>query len=605
VGVKNRTYIQLTTLLALALVVVLYYARPGLLENFEDKTYDMRVRVLRQLFAPVTATDIAIVAIDDKSIAEIGRFPWSRHYYADFLERATRAGAKAVLFDAFFPEEQAAPVDGKFAAAVRLSGRTTLAGAFEFAGDGSIIGFRENIPVLQRVASRIAHINVLPDDDGVIRWTRVAIPYRGRYYPSLGLSGAAELLGVREFTPGNHEVVVGPRRIPTDGEQRMLINFSGKAGVYERFSFVDVVKGRVGADRLRGRVLFVGATALGIYDMRITPFDNNMPGVEVNANVADNIRRGDFVTRGVIESLLDIAFIIVLGLATAFVTLKLSHGASLPLVSLLVLGYALIAGYLFHAGRWVSVVYPVMSILVSFAITAYLRFFFFDRKAREIRAMFSSYVSPKVVNELVKNPELARVGGESREITVLFADVKNYTSYSERRTPREVVRILNDYLAEMTHIIMEYDGTLDKFLGDGILAYWNAPLQQENHAELAVRCAVAMIDRMGPLQKKWLREGDEPLSWGIGINTGEVIVGSVGAEGKKMEYTAIGDNVNLTYRIQNESREAGCPVITRALYDRVQEMVEVQSIGSVLVKGRRVPVEVYALKGLRPGVPAV
>jgi adenylate cyclase len=604
--VGNRTYIQLTTFLTLVLVIVLYYVRPGLLENFEDKTYDMRARVLRHSFAPVPpATNIAIIAIDDKSIAEIGRFPWSRDYFADFVERASRAGAKAVLFDVFFPEEQSAPVDGKFAAAVRRSGRTTMAGAFEFADDGSIIGFKENIPVLQQAAGRIAHINVFPDDDGVIRWARLAIPYRGRQYPSLALSGAMELLGVKNFVLGSHEVVVGPRRIPIDGEQRMLINYAGRAGGYERFSFVDVVKARVSADRLRGRVLFVGATALGIYDMRITPFDNNMPGVEVNANVADNISRGDFVTRGVAEALLDIAFIIVLGTATVFVTLKLRHGASLPLVALIVLSYACITGYLFHAGRWVSVIYPVMSIFISFAITAYLRFFFLDRKARVIRAMFSSYVSPKVVDELVKNPELAKVGGESREITVLFADVKNYTSYSERRTPREVVRILNDYLAEMTHIIMEYDGTLDKFLGDGILAYWNAPLQQVNHPELAVKCAVAMIERMGSLQKKWLREGDEPLSWGIGINTGEVIVGSIGAEGKKMEYTAIGDNVNLTYRIQNESREVGYPVITRALYERVKEIVEAEPMGSVHVKGRRVPIEIFSLKGVRPIVPAI
>jgi adenylate cyclase len=299
------------------------------------------------------------------------------------------------------------------------------------------------------------------------------------------------------------------------------------------------------------------------------------------------------------------AAIVVLGLITVFVTLKVRHGASLPLVILLVAGYGALACYQFRLGHWVSLVYPGLSILFSFAVTAYLRFFFLDRETREIRSMFSSYVSRKVVDELVKNPALARIGGETREITILFADVKNYTSYSERRSPAEVVRILNDYLAAMTDIILRYDGTLDKFLGDGILAYWNAPIRQENHAELAVRCAHEMMQRMGPLQEKWRREGDEPLSWGIGINTGEVIIGNIGAEGKKMEYTAIGDNVNLTYRIQNESRDKACPVITRSLYERIRELVEVEPLGQVVVKGRQVPIDIFALRGIRQGRSAV
>ncbi|HZV82460.1 MAG TPA: adenylate/guanylate cyclase domain-containing protein, partial [Geobacteraceae bacterium] len=246
-------------------------------------------------------------------------------------------------------------------------------------------------------------------------------------------------------------------------------------------------------------------------------------------------------------------------------------------------------------------VYPVLSIVLVYAVVAYYRFFIVDRQARDIRSMFSSYVSRRVVDELVKNPGLAKIGGESRELTILFADVKNYTTYSERRTPAEVVRILNDYLAAMTDIIIKYDGTLDKFLGDGILAYWNAPLLQENHAELASRCALEMMAAMGPLQEKWRMAGDEPLSWGIGINTGEVIVGNMGAVGKKMEYTAIGDNVNLTYRIQDKSRDAGCAVITRALRDRVDHLMETESLGEIMVKGKSIPIDVYGLKGVRAG----
>jgi adenylate cyclase len=595
---KKMRNIQLLTFLAPLFVLVLYYAQPGLMEVFEARTYDLRVRALRSHVVP--SPRIAIVAIDDKSIAELGRFPWSRREFAAFLRRTGEAGAKAVLFDVIFPERESSAVDADFARAVRAPGTTTLAAAFELEAGGGVTGCKANIPELQRAAAHIAHMNVLPDEDGVIRWTRLTVPWQGVTYPSLGLRGAAELLGAGTFAAGPGGVLLGSRRIPTDAEGRMLINYSAHPSGYERLSFVDVVKGRVKPEQLKDRVLFVGATALAIYDMRITPVFNNTPGVEVNATIADNIARGDFVRRGVPEALFDIAAILVLGTLTVYVTLKLRHSASLPVVVLLVAGYTALAGYLFVRGHWVSAVYPGLSIILSFAATAYLRFFFLDREKREIRTMFSSYVSRKVVDELVKDPGLAKVGGETREITILFADVKNYTSYSERRTPAEVVRILNDYLAAMTDIILRYDGTLDKFLGDGILAYWNAPIRQENHPELAVRCACEMMERMAPLQEKWLCAGDEPLSWGIGINTGEVIVGNIGAEGKKMEYTAIGDNVNLTYRIQNESRDLACPVITRALYERVREIAEVEHLGQVTVKGKQKPIDIFALREVRP-----
>lgn len=579
------------------MVLVLYYLQTGLFESFEDKTYDLRARVLH---SPLSAPPgIAIIEIDDKTLAELGRFPFSRENYADLLRQTSKAGARAVLFDAFFPEPQSAGVDRDFADAVKRAGNVTLAGGMEFAADGSVSRFVSNIPVLENAAKRVAQINVLPDDDGVVRSTRLLIPFQGKLYPSLGISAAAELLGTERIDADGRQVRVGNLSIPTDSEHRMLIRYNGPPGTYPRYSFADVARGRVGAEKLRGKVLLVGATALGIYDMRITPFSNNSPGVEVNANIADSIANGRFITRSPVESLIDIGLIIILGTVTAIISWKLRQLASLPLVSMLVALHAGLACWFFLAGRWVSVVYPVASILIVSAVVAYLRFFMVDRQAREIRQMFSSYVSKRVVDELVKNPEMARIGGESREITILFADVKNYTTYSESRSPAEVVRILNDYLAAMTDIIIKYDGTLDKFLGDGILAYWNAPLLQENHAELATRCALEMMAATVPLQEKWLKAGDEPLSWGIGINTGEVIVGNMGAAGKKMEYTAIGDNVNLTYRIQDKSRDAHAPLITRSLRDRIESFTVCEPLGEIMVKGKALPIEVFALRSLR------
>ena len=519
--------------------------------------------------------------------------------FRELIDFASKAGAKAVLLDVLFPEKESTEVDGRLASSIKNSGIITLAAAFEFSQDGSVASMLDNIPVLAGSAKNTAHINVRPDEDGVLRQTRLVISYEGKFYPSLALAAAMEAMGVDEIEVKDYGVVLGPKAIPTDIDAGMLINYAGPPGTYERFSFSDVVKGRVSPGQLRDKVIFVGATAIGIYDMRITPFSNNTPGVEVNANIADNILRGDFMQRGGMETLIDLLSIAALGIVVSLITVRLRASMSFPLVLVLAAGHVCFSYLMFLGGRWLSMVYPIFSVVLAYSVTAYLRFFYLDRKANEIRSMFSSYVSKKVVDELVKDPELARIGGDSRVVTIMFADIKNYTTYSEKRRPQDVVKTLNDYLAEMTNVIIEHEGTLDKFLGDGILAYWGAPLEQEDHAELAVRCALEMIRRMEGLQRKWVSEGTEPLSFGIGINTGDVIVGNIGAKGKKMEYTVIGDNVNLTQRIQSESREVNCPVITDALFERVKDIVVAESMGAVTVKGKHIPFNIYALRGMR------
>jgi len=233
-----------------------------------------------------------------------------------------------------------------------------------------------------------------------------------------------------------------------------------------------------------------------------------------------------------------------------------------------------------------------------------------ERYARRMRTMFSSYVTERVVSELIKNPDMAKLGGERREITVLFADVRGFTTFSEGHAPEEVVAILNEYLGEMTEIVFKWEGTLDKFIGDAILAFWNAPMRQENHAELAVRCALAMISRLGELRKRWESEGRLGLDIGIGINTGEVIVGNIGAEGKKMDYTVIGDHVNLGSRVESLTRKYDVHIlITEFTLERIRDKILDNKLGhvclrgleKVIVKGKEKPVGIYELVNLDPG----
>lgn len=593
---KKLLNIYALTLLVIVAVISLYYLQLPLLEGFEDKTFDFRVKTFRAGVKP--SKEIAIIAIDDKTVAELGRFPFSRTHYADLLKVTREAGSKAVLFDIFFPEPQSEYADRKLADSISAAGNVVLAGGFGFSRDGTASAFTSNIPMLQDSARSIAHVNVVPDDDGVIRYTPLAIKYSGKFYPSLALAAAMAFKDKTDFTASDAAFESGFLKLETDSDLRMLINYTGPPGIYERFSFTDVVNKRIPDGKLKNRILFVGVTALGIYDMRITPFSNNSPGVEVNANIADNIIRGDFIRRSSLERLIDLLLIIASAVSTAIASWKLRQVFSFPALFISIAAYSALIFYLFAAGHWISLVYPAAAIVLSYSSAAYLRFFTADRQAGEIRDMFSSYVSKRIVDQLVKNPELAKIGGESRELTIMFADVQNYTTYSESRHPADVVRILNVYLEEMTNIVVKYDGTLDKFMGDGIMAYWNAPIRQDNHAELAARCAIEMIERMVPLQEQWRAAGDEPLTWGVGLNTGEVIIGNIGAFGKKMEYTAIGDNVNLTFRIQNFSREAGSAVMTHATYEMISDIVVSDRIGDILVKGKNNPVEVYALRGL-------
>lgn len=598
---RLRHITVLLGLLAATFTVVLYCMQAGFLESFEALTYNMRFKTIR---GPIEHnSDFIIIAIDEKSIAELGRFPWSREFYRELIDFASKAGAKAVLFDMLFPEEESPEVDGKLALSIKNSGITTLALAFEFAEDGSATSIIDNIPVLAGSAKNTSHINAFPDEDGVIRWTRLIVPYEGKLYPSLALTAAMEAMRIDKIKMRDYGIVLGSKVIPADRDIGMLINYRGPPGTYKSFSFSDVIKGRISHEQLKDKVIFVGATAIDIYDMKITPFSSNSTGVEINVNIADNIQRGDFMHRGGIEVLIDFVSIVVMGIVISLITARLKAFASFPLVLVLAAGYIFFSCLMFLTGRWVSIVYPILSIVLSYSVTAYLRYFYLDKKVKEIRSMFSNYVSKKVVDELVGDPGQAKIGGVSRVVTIMFADIKNYTTYSEKRTPHDVVKTLNDYLAVMVDAVFEHNGTLDKFISDGILAFWGAPIEQKNQAELAVRCTLKMIKKMEDLRRKWVPEEAVPLSIGIGINTGEAIVGNIGAEGKKIEYTVIGDNVNLAYRIQNKSREINCPVITEPVYEVVKDIVVAEPLGAMIVKGKNIPCDIYALRGMRKATP--
>jgi len=310
----------------------------------------------------------------------------------------------------------------------------------------------------------------------------------------------------------------------------------------------------------------------------------------------DNILHRDFLHRtetGVLP--LVFLFAIVLGMTLP----RLGAKSGVAIFLAFFAGYLGIVYYLFVAkGIWFNLVYPASALFFGYTSQTAYRFFTEERRARDIRKMFSSYVAKRIVDELIRDPSKAKLGGDRKEITVLFSDIRGFTSFSEKLQPEEVVSLLNEYLGAMTEIVFEYEGTLDKFVGDAIVALWGAPIGQPDHAERACRCALAMIGRLKELQVKWAAEGKHVIDIGIGINTGDMVVGNIGAPGKKMDYTVIGDNVNLGARLESLTRQYNNHIIiSEYTYSKVNNIIQVNELGSVTVKGKQQPVVIYDLVG--------
>jgi adenylate cyclase len=593
---STRAVSIVLALLSIFLVISLYYSQNSFLEAFEAKTYDLRFKSLRGVIAP--HPDIAIIAIDDKSIAELGRFPWSRQQYVRLLDRLAVAAPKAVLFDAFFPEPESEQVDRAFADAIRRAGNVVLATTFDFDQQSRVTGSTGSLGLLEQAAAGIGHINLIPEDDGVNRRNLLLIEKDGKAIPSLGMMGAMLALGTRDFSSSPFQISLGQHPVAVGRDGAMWINYTGPPGSYPRYSFVDVVNGRVEPALLRGKTLFLGATALGVYDMRVTPFHSNSPGVEIHATVADDILSGRIIHRTGLESLFDIAMILALGLLTFYLTARMRLHRAIPVSLLFGAAYAGLSYWMFLQGHWVSMIYPLLSATLALIVSGGFRYLVLERSAREMRAMFSSYLSTKLVDRLERDPSAAKIGGDNREVTVMFTDIKGFTAFSERHKPQVVVSRLNEYFAAMVQLIHQYDGTVDKFIGDGIMAYWGAPLPQSDHAKRAIACAVAMKDVMAQLAVKWAKEGVEPFIIRAGIQSGDVVAGNIGSHGQKMEYTVIGDTVNQASRLEGTAKYYGVDlVVGDNTYLKTCDSFRFRRLDRIRMVGKDIPVAIHELRG--------
>ncbi len=464
-------------------------------------------------------------------------------------------------------------------------------------------GVTVNLPEITASAAGGGYFNMIPDQDGVVRWIPLSIRYGPDLFAPLSLVTPDHYLGrpplaITFSQLGVEEVRLGPRRVPVDRFGRLLINYLGGPGIFPTYSAAAVLEGRVPPGALKDKIVLVGATAVGIYDLRVTPFSGIHPGVEIQATVMDNLVSGRFMRTPAFARALSLILILALGIIMGLTLPRLSAAWSL--------GFALALAATFTAGnyllfsRWgrqLDLFYPLLQIGVVYLGLTVHSFLREEQERARTRRTFEAYVAPAVVQEILKHPDNLRLGGERRELTILFSDIRGFTSLSEHLSPEDLVKVLHDFLNPMSNIIIQHGGTIDKYIGDAIMALFGAPLDLPDHVPLACRTALDMVSTLSELGRQWAAEGRPQIRVGVGINSGMAAVGNMGSD-RLFDYTAIGDNVNLASRLEGLNKHYGTDILlSEATAEKLDENFILRQVDLVQVKGKTQPLEVYELLG--------
>jgi len=569
-------------------VVFTFFYLFGWLDVWEYKIYDSRFHWRGPL--PKFA-EVVIVSVDEKSITALGRFPWSRAIQARLVDKLTSLGAKVIAFDILFtePETENPEADQEFAESIRRSNRVILGCFYEGAtAQGQLVNLRLPIPVLKKYA-RVGFVNIFPESDGVARKIPLMTISDGKIIPSLALGTVAKYL---DKNPAD---ILNEYQIPTyNGE--MLINYHGGYQEFPYYSAIDVLSGKIEPKNFQGKIVLVGGTATGLFDFKATPYTSIIAGVEIHANTISNIINRTYLRQ--VSPALTILIALILALLIGYLGPTLSPWLGIVFFTGFTGFYILFSYILFTSRNTILDIFPVLlTIIFSYGGTLFYRFVSEEREKRWIKKTFAQYLSPNVLNSILNDPSKLALGGQRENLTVLFTDIRGFTTISESKQPEEVVAILNEYLSEMVKIIFKYDGTLDKFIGDAIMAFWGAPIPQNDHPRRAIRCALEMTEALKSLNEKWAKENKPQIKIGIGLNSGDMVVGNMGSA-ERMDYTVIGDNVNLASRLEGLTKEYGTTIIiSESTYNAVKDLVEVKELGEVKVKGKTIPVKIYTVTG--------
>jgi adenylate cyclase len=464
-------------------------------------------------------------------------------------------------------------------------------------------GIERNLPEISQAAAGDGYFNMIPDPDGTVRWFPMAVLYGGEFFAPMSLvtlshAGGKIPMAITLSRWGVDEIRLGRQTVPVDRYGRMLINYLGGQGIIPTYSAQDLLNGTLPADALKDKVVVVGATAVGIYDLRVTPFSGTFPGVEVQATIMDNMLRGNFIRTPPFALIIMLLILVALAVILGLLLPRLSAAWALISTLIIMEGYVGINYVLFtRQGLQLELFYPLVLIVLIYLGVTMQRFLAEERERERIRKTFESYVAPAVVQEMLKHPEQLRLGGERREISVLFTDIRGFTSMSENLDPEALVKLLHDFLNPMSNIIINQGGTIDKYMGDAIMALFGAPLVQKDHPRLACRAALEMVASLEALNQTWTEQGRPPLKVGVGVNTGPVAVGNMGSD-RLFDYTAIGDNVNLASRLEGLNKYYGTNIlISDTTAQALKNGFLLRDIDFVKVKGKAQAARIYELLG--------
>lgn len=546
-----------------------------------------------------SATDarIAIIAIDDESINELGQWPWSRDVHAHLVNTLSEGKPAAIAFDITFPVSSTDPEeDQAFIESVQNAGNVILPsyGTFDSSakrGTIEAMELSEPFTELKDAAAALGHINTIPDDDGVVRQSLYKFDYKGQSVESFSWT-------IYKMYKEHMGEQVDAAKLPLDAFNRFHISYSGVPGDYEIIPYAKVVNGDVPPDYFEDRIVLIGPYSVGLKDDYPTPMDrkSTMFGVEIHANIIQTLLDENFKKE--LDWKWNALFILLMGVIVYFVFRKLHVGISLIILLLLIVGLLFLGHYLYGLGVIISLAYIIPLLMVSYITVLIFNYMKELLERRRVTDIFGRYVAPQVVSQILKNgDEGLKLGGSRRELTVLFVDIRGFTSLSEQAEPEEIVGILNEYLDLTASCIFKYEGTLDKFIGDATMAIYNAPLLLEDHAMKAVQTAWAMKEGSVQLEQKLVERFGFGVKFGIGIHTGPAVFGNIGSK-TRMDYTAIGDTVNTTARLESNAKP-GQIIISESTYEAVKDRVIVNSLGEINVKGKEQGIRVYELEGLK------
>ncbi len=461
-----------------------------------------------------------------------------------------------------------------------------------------------NIPVIAGATPFSGYFNMISDKDGVVRWIPGVFKFKDKLYAHLSLKALSAYidspLGIFVGEVGVDGFQTGDLQIPTDELGRIMINYRGGAKRFPHISATDILNDRVDPRELKDKLVIIGVTAIGVYDLRVTPFDTDFPGVEINANLIDSILSQDFLYQPALVEVYNIIAMLILGFFLGWLLpkIKVIPGA-ISALGLLV-GYIFLCLYLFTAkGVVLNIVYPVISTLFIYISLSAYRYFVEEGQKRFIKNAFSTYLAPAVVNQLIESPEKLVLGGEERQITAFFSDVAGFTSISEELSPHDLVELLNEFLTEMSDIILKHNGMVDKYEGDAIIAMFGAPNDLTNHAEVACAASIDMQERLLVLREKWEAEKNLTIRMRIGLCSGPAVVGNMGSK-NRMDYTMMGDTVNTAARLEGVNKVYGTySMISETTYAGAKEGIVARELDAINVVGKRIPIKIYELIGYK------